>query len=377
MRKRFGELLLEQGLITQPQLGDALSYQRRNGMRLGDALVARGHITEVQLVNALGAALRVPVVRLEGLEPNPQALQLVGLQLCSEHDLFPYSLRTERGRKILTVATSDPLNFRLLDELEFMTNSKIEAVLARRTDIDIAIRKHYGPRLARPYQTEDVRLALEASDSAEMTIYRRGGGEEKVNTQTGPLPTMPDARLQNAKVDLPPEARRPPTEDVDISAVLLTEEVVEEEETAEAPIPLTARKPPSGTYPAAARPTPVTGTHAPLAPSSSTDLPAVPRSATHAAPPVAPSTFSSVPTQAPSAESQVPSAPLTSAGVAGASFDDALGQLIDAASEQDHAEAILRLERKFWALMRVLAKKGLLTNEDFLEELGEEERWRK
>ena len=36
----------------------------------------------------------------------------------------------------------------------------------------------------------------------------------------------------------------------------------------------------------------------------------------------------------------------------------------------------MRLERKFWALMRVLAKKGLLTNEDFLAELGEEEKWR-
>jgi len=75
-------------------------------------------------------------------------------------------------------------------------------------------------------------------------------------------------------------------------------------------------------------------------------------------------------------DAAVPTAPMTSMG-AGGGFDDALGALIDAATEADHAEAILRLERKFWALMRVLAKKGVLSNEDFLAELGEEEKWRK
>lgn len=365
MRKRFGELLLDRGLITQEQLDDALRYQSRRGVRLGAALIARGHLTEPQIVGALGEALRVPVVSLRGdFRPVPEALGMVGLRLCSEHDLFPYALRRERGRKVLTVATSDPLNFRLLDELGFMTDSTIEAVLASATDIDVAIRTHYGPRLGRQNLPEEVRLALEDdADGSEMTIYRRGGGVEIVDTQTGSLPEPPPAR------------RAPPRED---SAVLLTEEVPEEtpvgvtaEAITERPIPLTRPKGPP--------PTPATGVRRPTT-GAAPPIPATPPGPT----PVATPRASTPPREAPVAPATyggassagVPTAPMTSQGPSGG-FDQALGALIDAATEADHAEAILRLERKFWALMRVLAKKGLLTNEDFLAELGEEEKWRK
>jgi hypothetical protein len=364
VRKKFGELLLEQGLITPAQLADALAYQRRTGMRLGAALVARAHIDEGQLVMALGTALRVPVVRLSDLRVEPAALQKVSLELCSEHDLFPYALRRERGRVVLTVATSDPLNFRLLDELEFMTACKVEAVLARASDIDQAIRKHYGPRLARPYQVEDVVLALK-EDTSGMTILRRGGDEERINTQTGPV-KLPDAAqlLQNAPVSLP-KAAPPPLPEV--SAVLLTDEVTDETPVDGTPIPLTEVKS-SRPAPAEGRPTP------PPAPVTR-PTPMASASAPSQWPPPAPST---VPTQAPAPVApESYGAPAAVTPGAREPFDDALGALIDAASDSDHAEAVLRLERKFWALMRVLAKKGLLTNQDFLQELGEEEKWRR
>lgn len=352
MRKRFGELLLEGGLINEEQLADGLAYQRRTRMRLGAALVARGHLTEPQLVNALGAALRVPVVSLRSMSPNPQALRMVSLNLCSEHDLFPYAVRRERGRTVLTVATSDPLNFRLLDELGFMCDASIEAVLAPASDIDNAIREHYGPRLDRPYMTSEVRLALDDDgDGGEMTIYRRGGGTETVNTDTGSLPKAPE-----------PTPLRTPRPRVE-SAVLLTDEVPEETPVhpsalGPAPIPLTSVKAPS---------TPVIPIAAPPAPPGP--------------PPVAPMSFGGPALRVPPAPRppghlmDVAATPAPKVDRGG--FDDALGALIDAAHDADHAEAILRLERKFWALMRVLAKKGLLTNDDFVAELGEEEKWRR
>jgi hypothetical protein len=367
MRKRFGELLLEGGLITQQQLTEALAYQKRTGQRLGAALVAKGALTEVQLVHALGAALRVPVVALAKVEPDPKALRMVSLQLCSEHDLFPYAVRTDRHRVVLTVATSDPLNFRLLDELGFMCDANIEAVLAPAPDIDLAIRTHYGPRLAPAYQTSEVRLALEEDgDGAEMTIYRRGGNTETINTDadtphdahvppapavaaaptppTRPAPTLPTRPA-------PPPARREARPRLD-SAVLLVDEVIDDESIVhEAPLPQPSAVPtatPTAAIPAAA---------APVAPLSFGGAPvSVPPPPVPPQPPInAPLMFGSGPEGA---------------------FDGEVGALLDAAHEADQAQAMLRLERKFWALMRVLAKKGLLTNDDFLAELGEEEKWR-
>jgi type IV pilus assembly protein PilB len=106
MKKKFGELLLERRLITPEQLADALELQRRRGMRLGAALVARGHITETQLVEALSSALNLRVVDLTAVKVNPQAFRLVGPKFAIDHELFPYDIRKERGRRVLSISES-------------------------------------------------------------------------------------------------------------------------------------------------------------------------------------------------------------------------------------------------------------------------------
>jgi hypothetical protein len=66
--------------------------------------------------------------------------------------------------------------------------------------------------------------------------------------------------------------------------------------------------------------------------------------------------------QAPPAQTQLPPLPTAPAQV----MQDSLRETV--ISER---EAIDKLEKYFWALMRVLAKKGLLTKEEFLRELKE------
>lgn len=280
MRKKFGQVLLEQGLITPAQLADALTYQGRNGMRLGQALVARGHITEDQLVAALGQALSTPVVDLARVKPDAAALEMVRSGFASEHDLFPIALRVVGGRKHLTVALADPLNLRGLDELGFITNAQIEPVLAKSSAIDMAIRRHYGTRSYGP--EPGTNLPREGGD-AEMTILRSGGREVRVHTGLRP-------RANDEAVEL----GRPTASEDAVRAHLVG--------AGAAPIPLTQLKRSGGTE-----------------------------------------------------------------------FDAELGALIEAAGDAVQDEAIARLERRFWALMRVLAKKGLVNNDEFLRELNEEE----
>ena len=282
MRKKFGQVLLEQGLITPAQLADALTYQGRNGMRLGQALVARGHITEDQLVISLGQALSTRVVDLSRVQPEEAALELVRPAFASEHDLFPISLRTERGSKRLTVAVADPLNLRGLDELGFMTDAQIEPVLAKSTAIDMAIRRHYGPRLNHLYSPEGPAPGAQGRDN---------GAPPANGDLSSDLTDDRPSSLDGAAALLPRPASPP----------ALDAESMDVDEGSSTPIPLTQKK----------------------------------RS--------------------------------------GGGFDAELGALIEAAGESVQDEAIGRLERRFWALMRVLAKKGLVNNEEFLRELNEEE----
>lgn len=398
MKKKFGELLLERGLITPEQLADGLALQRRRGMRLGAALLARGHITESQLIQTLGTALNLRVVEIHATRVSPEAIKMVGDRFARTHELFPFDVRKERGRTVLSVAMSDPLNFRVIDELSFITNAQIEPVLARGSDIDSAILRYYGSRAGGTDVFGRDPLGGERrgpkDDEGTMTILRKGGHEEVVDTATGEvlssLKRGRDGLLENAPVSLPP-SRPGEKSEKDISAVLLTEEVVE-------PHPLSLGTGPS--LPGAPsmpplRPEPVSSIpplgrdyyHPSGAPSFATgdrlDEPA--HSGMPPALGVEPLSSRSFDARlnavtAPHAASAPPSLPAVAAGRPPQPesnahyFDDALGALLDAAGGAVNAEAFLRLERKFWALMRVLAKKGVLTNADFLNELSDEDR---
>lgn len=58
-RKRIGEVLVEQGLITEEQVKLGLDEQHRSGLRLGKCLVKLGFISEPKLVDILSAQLDI------------------------------------------------------------------------------------------------------------------------------------------------------------------------------------------------------------------------------------------------------------------------------------------------------------------------------
>jgi hypothetical protein len=343
-KKKLGEVLMDRQLITQSQLAEALALQRQRGMRLGAALIARGYISEEQLVAALGSTLNLPVVDLNKVEVSEEALRLVGPRAASENDFFPFGLRRERGRVVLTIAMADPLNVRAIDELGFVTDSVIEVVLARPSEIDAAIRRRFGMRMGgeniwragTPMRLEEV-----AQDESEMTIFRPGGTEVKVNTATG----------GHARADLLPETAAPRSS---APPVVMG-----------APLPVGFPPPPA--YPPPTFPPPFQAPYAPqpefapapfLAPMYVGPPQHMPQ------PPMPP--IAGQPLSPPTLRSSAP-------GPSGSQdLPATFGALIDAHGGMVSADDFHRLERRFWALMRVLAKKGLLTNEDFMRELSED-----
>jgi len=134
-RKRIGEVLLERGVITPPQLDAALTRHKFHGERLGAALVALGALDERQLTTALGELQGLPVVELEGIVPEWGALHSLRPEFCQQHVMLPIELRNERGRKRLVVAMADPLNLPAVDEAEVASGARISVVLSTASSI--------------------------------------------------------------------------------------------------------------------------------------------------------------------------------------------------------------------------------------------------
>lgn len=140
--ERIGDYLVSQGLITEEQLQKVLEAQKESGgaKKFGDVVVELGFMTEVNFTKALAGKLRVQYVDLDNIEINTDAVQKVPEQLARKHTVIAIAIMGKR----LTVATNDPVNFIVLEDIKVSTGMDTIPVLATTSSINKAIGKCYS-----------------------------------------------------------------------------------------------------------------------------------------------------------------------------------------------------------------------------------------
>ncbi len=138
-KKQLGQLLLESGLINDAQLNEALAYQRENGLVLGKAVVSMGLVAERDLLKVLGDHLGLPSLDISKYNIQDEALQLVSEDFARKYSIIPLFLIENS----LTIATADPLNIEVIDELTRTTGMEIMLVLSIELDIERSIDLYY------------------------------------------------------------------------------------------------------------------------------------------------------------------------------------------------------------------------------------------
>jgi general secretion pathway protein E/type IV pilus assembly protein PilB len=133
-------LLLDRGLVTRDQLDDAVAQQRATGERLDRVLVKMGLVSPRDVLRAIGAQFHMEVVDLHSVEARPEVLQTIPAKLVYRQNCVPIA----KDHGTLTVATSDPFDLAVLDELRLLTGCSIEVVLADEEELRKFIRDNYG-----------------------------------------------------------------------------------------------------------------------------------------------------------------------------------------------------------------------------------------
>jgi type IV pilus assembly protein PilB len=173
VRKKIGECLIQAGLITEEDLGIALTEHKRTGERLGVVLVRMNLATEKQIAKALAFQLGFPYINLAENPPDPTAVVLIPKEVALKRVCI--AVRLEKN--LLTVAMSDPLLFSLVQDLEFQTGYRIKQVVATRGDINDAIETGY-PDKALMRTTPESRSELAVRERAEAARTGTGLGVE-------------------------------------------------------------------------------------------------------------------------------------------------------------------------------------------------------
>jgi hypothetical protein len=276
VKKRLGEMLMEAGVIGETQLKAALGHQRQWGVRLGQALVDLKLATEADIVRALAQKYGFEVARLDGLEPYAleQAVALLPRDFAIRHNVFPMSADTAS----VTVAMSDPTNLAVADEIRFRTGRRVKVCIGGDREVAEAVRRHYPGA----DDVEAIALDLDVDDAQTEALFDPfgGGSKDALEAFFGGAPG-------EAAPEAPPPARAAPAHPAPAPAPRPTGAVPAQRAPAPAPRPTGAvpAQPAAPAAPAPARPAPSRGQASP-APARTGTVPAQPSAAP--APPVAP-----------------------------------------------------------------------------------------
>ncbi len=136
--KQLGTILLEEGMLTQDQLMDAIDAQQHRGQSLGRTLVEMGMISEAQLVRALASQVGMEFVELADYPVDRTAVSLVSAQVCRRHVALPISVQGG----VLRVAMSNPGNVMAVDDFRTLTGLQVVPVVAAHDDVAAAIDRY-------------------------------------------------------------------------------------------------------------------------------------------------------------------------------------------------------------------------------------------
>ena len=157
-RERIGEMLVSLGLITRPQLEEALIAQRTTALPLGKQLVALGAVNEIRLTQVLSNQLSVPWVSLERVEFPAELLARIPGELADRHTVMPIYVRNVRDHgATLYVAMDDPTHVAALKEIAEIAGMPVRPMIAPPSEIRRMIELRYfgaTPAPAKPSMQE-------------------------------------------------------------------------------------------------------------------------------------------------------------------------------------------------------------------------------
>jgi len=145
---RLGELLVQQGLITQDQLRIALTEQKTQNIPIGRLLVRLGFVTEAVIRDIMARTIGQESIDLSQVLVDAEALKLVPQDFARRHRLLPIAFDAEQN--VMVVAITEVFNVVALDQLRATLghNIQMKTVLAGQAQLDEFIDQFYGHELS-------------------------------------------------------------------------------------------------------------------------------------------------------------------------------------------------------------------------------------
>lgn len=163
--RRIGDVLIEEGYVTQQQLEQALSEGRATGAPLGAVLIKLGFVDERTLGMALAKLHGLKYIDTHDIELQDEVMRLVPADFIRRHMVVPLSV--DMGSKRLEVIMARPDNLQVLDEIALLTGFRPIPRVSTHKELVGLLDKYYQQRSS----AEEALAKLEEEMSEDDSIY--------------------------------------------------------------------------------------------------------------------------------------------------------------------------------------------------------------
>ena len=143
-RRSLGQILVEAGTISAETLEVALARAQKTGERIGEVLIAMGAVSRQDVLAALALQWELPFLFREEIPSTLPILRNLSPKYLRQYTVCPVAIEDST----LTVATADPTNPLVVDELRQTLGFQIKLCVAPPGAILEAIERTYGASTA-------------------------------------------------------------------------------------------------------------------------------------------------------------------------------------------------------------------------------------
>jgi hypothetical protein len=137
IRKKMGEVLIDEGLVKEEQVTEALRRQRSTGEAFADILVDKGYVSEVDIARTLVKQSGLPYIDASRYRINKDGTQAVPAELMWLHQFI---ILDKIGKTVL-VAISNVLSTEVFEKIEKMSGSQIFVYVSTSSQVRQALTK--------------------------------------------------------------------------------------------------------------------------------------------------------------------------------------------------------------------------------------------
>src|ERR1700761_4472021 len=168
----LAQRLVQDGLVEEEPIQDAISKSKEKRVSLVSQLVAMNLATARDIAISASNEFGVPLLDLDAVAPDVEAVRSVSEKLLSKHRVLPLMKRGKR----LFLAVADPTNLHALDEIRFQTSMSIEFVVVEDDKLQTAVTRAID-------QAEAVMPSL-SEDDLDLENLEVSGGDDDANADS-------------------------------------------------------------------------------------------------------------------------------------------------------------------------------------------------